>query len=797
MQTTMQCSEKSEGKKSHALKNALLAIFYTDTIGSCHVENAVELLLELPEEKIAPVLRLVRLIAHSVSDLLAFSFMENVVNALELLDMDQLEDWVTHGLSVYESKGLHIAKEFFANAEETTLPFRGMGRVATLEEASNSLNMLACGLSGKNVVFKPSSIPWTDTETIWLPGSFSLFEKMDENMLFFRVAAAHKCAQIRYGSFIHPANRLRELLPGLDVNAGGSERPGVILFLEEMKGRHPGLDVGRLFCLVDTIRIEQRLAHQYKGLARDICRFKGLLRQRLNMPQRLHSKGLSKIVRYILSDYAEKPDFQSSAINALMERLAIDGSTSGDSMALLIALIETNEIVAKDLSKDLDTFLPYVGSIDAGAVEAKLKERRKLLEEAFVQILGTLLSKLSSSATRRQQDDKEDKRPKGAILDPRQIQEALAMIVENGQKDRQRTLEDMEGPLAHIQMEAEGNVLEQLFEVTKEIVNDFGQIPSLYVSSAMDLATGLYDHTISVEDSSDSAPLFSFYTYPEWDFRRSDYRQDWCTVKEMASKGSSGSFVGDVLKRYKGQVSSLRRQFEMIRQDYNVIKRQRDGQEIDVDAFVEAYTDVMAELSPSEHLYHRLVRNRRDIAVLFLVDMSASTEGWINRAIKESLVLMATAMECVGDQYAIYGFSGMRRTGCQYFVIKEFQDEFSTKVKERITGIRPKDYTRMGPAIRHSVEKLGDVEARIKILLTLSDGKPEDYDEYKGPYAIEDTRMALFEAKQQGIKPFCITIDKEARQYLPRLYGAANYVLVPDVRLLHKRVPEIYRILTS
>ncbi len=791
----MQCSEKSEGTKSQALKNSLLAIFYTDTIGSCHVENAVELLLELPEEKIAHVLRLVRLIAHSVSDLLAFSFMENVENALELLNLDQLEAWVTHGLSIYESKGLLTAKEFFANPDETTLPFRGLSRVATLEEASNSLNMLACGLSGRNVVFKPSSIPWTDTETIWLPESFSLFEKMDDNMLFFRVAAAHKCAQIRYGSFVYPANRLKELLPDFD-KAGGSERPGVILFLEEMKGRYPGLDVGRLFSLVDTIRIEQRLARQYRGLARDIHGFKNLLWQRLNSSQRLHSKGLSKLVRYILSDYVEKPDFQSSAIIALMEKLRKDDSTSGDSMALLIALIELNEVEA-GLLKEINTFLPYVGSIDTGEVEAKLRERRKLLEETFVQILGTLLSKVSSSESRLQEDEMEDKRPKGAILDPRQIQEALAIIVENGQKDRQRTFEDKEGLLTHIQMEAEGNVLEQLFEITKEIVNDFGQIPSLYVSSAMDLATGLYDHTIAIKDSSDAAPLFSFYTYPEWDFRRSDYRQDWCTVKEMASKGSSGSFVGDVLKRYKGQVSSLRRQFEMIRQDYNVIKRQRDGQEIDVDAFVEAYTDVMAELSPSEHLYHRLVRNRRDIAVLFLVDMSASTEGWINRAIKESLVLMATAMECVGDQYAIYGFSGMRRTGCQYFVIKEFQDEFSNKVKERITGIRPKDYTRMGPAIRHSVQKLSDVEARIKILLTLSDGKPEDYDEYKGPYAIEDTRMALFEAKRQGIKPFCITIDKEARQYLPRLYGAANYVLVPDVRLLHKRVPEIYKILTS
>jgi len=103
----------------------------------------------------------------------------------------------------------------------------------------------------------------------------------------------------------------------------------------------------------------------------------------------------------------------------------------------------------------------------------------------------------------------------------------------------------------------------------------------------------------------------------------------------------------------------------------------------------------------------------------------------------------------------------------------------------------------MGPAVRHAISKLEQVDARLKILLTLSDGKPEDYDEYKGPYAIEDTRMALFEARRRGIRPFCITIDRQAREYLPRMYGAANYILVPDVRLLHKRVPEIYRILTT
>jgi len=99
----------------------------------------------------------------------------------------------------------------------------------------------------------------------------------------------------------------------------------------------------------------------------------------------------------------------------------------------------------------------------------------------------------------------------------------------------------------------------------------------------------------------------------------------------------------------------------------------------------------------------------------------------------------------------------------------------------------------MGPPLRHSIRILNSVEARTKLLITLSDGKPEDWDAYKGDYGIEDTRKALLEAKEQGIHAFCITIDKEARSYLPHMYGDANYIVIDDVRKLPNRITEIYR----
>ena len=104
----------------------------------------------------------------------------------------------------------------------------------------------------------------------------------------------------------------------------------------------------------------------------------------------------------------------------------------------------------------------------------------------------------------------------------------------------------------------------------------------------------------------------------------------------------------------------------------------------------------------------------------------------------------------------------------------------------------------MGFAIRHLTDLLNEVEARTKLLITLSDGKPDDYhDGYRGQYGIEDTRMALIEAKRSGIHPFCITIDEKARDYLPHMYGAVNYTVVDDVGKLPFKVADIYRRLTT
>ena len=260
---------------------------------------------------------------------------------------------------------------------------------------------------------------------------------------------------------------------------------------------------------------------------------------------------------------------------------------------------------------------------------------------------------------------------------------------------------------------------------------------------------------------------------------------------------SGGDFVARTLQKYSGLVKQLRRSFEALRGEDRMLRCQRAGDDIDIDALVEAHADVSSGMELTDAVLLKRHKLERDIAVMFMVDMSGSTKGWINDAERESLVLLCEALETLGDRYAIYGFSGITRKRCELYRIKCFDEVYGEAVRQRITGVTPRDYTRMGVVIRHLSRMLNDVEARTRLLITLSDGKPDDYDGYRGEYGIEDMRQALIEAIRQGIHPFCITIDKEARDYLPHMYGSVNYVLVDDVAKLPVKVSDIYRRLTA
>ncbi|MGE4559943.1 MAG: nitric oxide reductase activation protein NorD, partial [Desulfobulbus sp.] len=275
------------------------------------------------------------------------------------------------------------------------------------------------------------------------------------------------------------------------------------------------------------------------------------------------------------------------------------------------------------------------------------------------------------------------------------------------------------------------------------------------------------------------------------------FRKNWCVVTEKEIQPVHNAFMEQTLKQYRGQIRRLRHQFERLQTSERFIRRQREGNDIDFDAVVESLADIRAGRPSSDRLFIRLAREQRDIAVHFLVDMSNSTAGWVGQSIKEALVLICEALEVLNDRYGIYGFSGMRRLRCEVFPVKRMDERYSQTVRRRISAIGPREYTRMAPAIRHMTSLFSRVEAKVRLLIVLSDGKPEDYDDYKGDYAIEDTRHALLEAKAAGIHPFCITIDRQAHEYMNHMYGEVNSIFIDKIKQLPARMSEIYRALTS
>ncbi len=295
------------------------------------------------------------------------------------------------------------------------------------------------------------------------------------------------------------------------------------------------------------------------------------------------------------------------------------------------------------------------------------------------------------------------------------------------------------------------------------------------------------------------------FHYDEWDHKIEDYRPAWCTLREERATRTQEGFVAATFHEFGGIVSQIRRNFQLMRPErLRKMRYQTEGDDLDTDGLVEYVVDRRARIAPSGRVYIKRDKKDRDVTTAFLVDMSSSTDRKIDgrkRIIdieKEALLLMCEALEAIRDEYAIYGFSGSGRDDCQFYVVKELGDRYDDRVKGRIGGIYGRQKTRMGPALRHATKRLMGVDSNIKLLILLTDGKPYDSDTYQdNAYAQEDTKMALREARREKIHLFCVTVDREAADYLPHMYSDANFVIIDDVRTLPQKLPQLYRRLTT
>jgi len=295
------------------------------------------------------------------------------------------------------------------------------------------------------------------------------------------------------------------------------------------------------------------------------------------------------------------------------------------------------------------------------------------------------------------------------------------------------------------------------------------------------------------------------YLYDEWDFLIDDYRPQWCELRERAISGDDGGFFSRTLATHAELTAEIKREFQRLRpRQYYHVNGLEHGDDIDVNAAVAARVDLRSGLTPSQKLYTARQPLARDVAALFLLDLSASTEGGVGDGegrvidrMKEALVLLTTALEEIGDAYSVYGFSSYGRRNVEVYPVKSFNESLTESVKARIGGLVPQRSTRMGPAVRHATRKLRELSCRAKFLVLLSDGYPEDAD--YGPshatptYGVRDTMMALREAERSGVMSFCLTIDKTGRDYLREMCSPTRYMIIEDVRSLPAELPKIYQ----
>ncbi|HEY7784054.1 MAG TPA: VWA domain-containing protein [Pyrinomonadaceae bacterium] len=688
--------------------------------------------------------------------------------------LDQFEDWARRGLSE-KSTDQRARRSYFAletRSSHDMLVQSGQG--TSLESVQHLLKLYIEALTGREVeITHLASVPdesrINDGRTIHLPSMVNEFNDTECDFRLYKVLAAHAAGQIEFGtnesnssdiraayaaiaSEYDPTNQDARDAFALDGYLSDSQKAGT---QQPAKGNRPGhIDhrtilqlfpystlARRIFGTLENGRIDRRLGRKYRGLSRDLDLIREHLRKRRPA---------------IVTLPAALVPFE------LLFQVTLLGGALDDSREYYRQVVsELETIVADYLS------LPETGVADS------------LMATSRVYRLFQSISQNDDSTqqveTQEEQADQDEENEMAS--------------------ERLRTKRGERAP--------EKRDARELFNAWNDPGND-GEPDDLQgAESWMDAQTP--------EQSLEEGEVA--YNYDEWDRELTDHRMGWCRVIEKHVKTGNRDFVEQTRERYKGVISSIRYQFQLLKpEDLTRVSNEFDGEEFDLDSVIDHVIDRRADGQQSERLYIKRLRRRRDVAVSFLLDQSSSTARTIGRhplqpytrpgrriieIEKEGLVLMSEALEAVGDVYSINGFTSEGRRNVKFYVVKDFKEQYSDEVKRRIGGITYQNNTRLGAAIRHATARLSKQEARTRLLIVLSDGRPYDHDYGDARYAREDTREALRQAKIQGITPFCITIDRESEAELRDLYGEIGYTIIDDVLSLPERMPAIYRRLTT
>lgn len=308
-------------------------------------------------------------------------------------------------------------------------------------------------------------------------------------------------------------------------------------------------------------------------------------------------------------------------------------------------------------------------------------------------------------------------------------------------------------------------------------------------------ATRLRLHLDLAPQDADHERLSDTYTYPEWNHRARAYMPDHTRVLEAEAT------PGETFAPDPRLVARVRQQFQAMHPRRILLPRQVDGAELDLDALIAAQVAIRATGQGCDRIFRSLRNVERDLSVAILMDCSRSTESVVGTrsiidTMREALAALAGGIDAAGDRLAIWGFSSLRRDRVFLTRCKGFDGRVTPEVTSRIGGLHPGHYTRLGAAIRHTSTQLAAEPSTRKLLLVLTDGKPNDLDHYEGTHGIEDSHMAVREARRMGHAVHAVIVDADGQDWFGRIFGRAGYTLLPDPARLGRALPDIYRSLT-
>ena len=831
--------------------------------------DAADALGQLPEDTHAEHINFASDLALG-SPTAAMEYLKIIPFASSRLTPEQLREWSNIGSDVLISENNAEGAEAFFRLESTRAEaaLQALSSRVELSSISTLLRMYAKALTGEqiaiysveelvdqNIGWVQESVATTEGSSIYLPPFVSTFEAQEANFQSYKVFATHQTGRIEFGSFAYKWNQDGSFTSATvenreanseDTISEGDEEPKTAA-VTAMQRYFNSFDerslISGIFTVIEDTRVDAYVGREYGGIRKwlkQLQAYEANRRPRIeNMPLR------SAFVENLLRASLGRPEtmrwptvyreFLENGLAALklVEEEDATVQDSAEVSAVIYDIAQRIPNITPSMAdgkfefdaptEDMLSIQPAMPSGDGPPMDMQANDQEVEFENPpQPEFRGDFKPELVQLLARLKQQQEGNVDGEGTPLTKEQLKELLENSVEI------TIAEWAEGDLD----ESLGMFLENL----EQAATPSGEGKSDDETSGSDESSGG-----DGEGEEKELPVeIDWSYYDEWDFRASDYRPRWTRVGQRFHEAEEEpEFYSETLRKHHGLVMETRKQFELMRPEvFKKIKRVEDGDELDVDLAIEFYIDKKAGIGPTGRVYNKRNKIERDVAVAFLLDMSASTDEeiekqrqshsddddddfdgdprkyfqWLaarrasqmieppKRIIdleKESAVLIVEALEAIGDSYGIYGFSGYGRDNVEFHVIKDLDESMSELVQRRIGKIEPIRSTRMGPAIRHTIHKLNEHDSKVKILILVSDGRPQDHgygkDRTEKEYAVHDTKQALLEAKRDGITPFLITVDKEGHDYLQQMCDDIGYEVVDDIESLPRRLPTLYR----